>query len=173
MEITIEKAAAVTPEIVAAFANLLPQLTDGTVPPDAQGLLSIVSQTGTTLFLARDSTAQILGTATLLCFRIPSGSRARIESLVVDRDARGRGVGRSLCEAALDEARRAGVDSIDLTSSHERKAANALYQRMGFRLRATNTYRFVVPRAEGEALSNPALQADDHLGRYAPPVARR
>jgi ribosomal protein S18 acetylase RimI-like enzyme len=150
MEITIEKVSDVTPKVVAALAKLLPQLSESGAPIDARTILDIVSQNGTTLFLACDSTAQVLGTVTLVCFRIPSGRRARIESLVVDRDVRRRGVGRSLCEAALDEARRAGVDSVDLTSSHTREAANALYQRMGFRLRATNTYRFALPRAMGD-----------------------
>jgi ribosomal protein S18 acetylase RimI-like enzyme len=150
MQISVDKVSEVTPDLVAAFARLVPQLSPSAAPLDADALCEIATDRGTSLLVARDPMGEILGTLTLLCFRIPSGRRGRIESLVVDRDARGRGIGRLLCEAALIEARRRGVDAVDLTSSPEREAANALYQRMGFRLRATNTYRFMLARAVSE-----------------------
>jgi ribosomal protein S18 acetylase RimI-like enzyme len=46
--------------------------------------------------------------------------------------------------AAIDEARRLGVHSLDLTSRPSREAANRLYTRMGFTSRETNVYRFLV-----------------------------
>ena len=76
-----------------------------------------------------------------MVFRIPSGKRARIESLVVDAGARGRGVGRALCLAAMDRARALGADCVDLTSLPAREAANRLYAALGFQLRPTNVYR--------------------------------
>ena len=60
----------------------------------------------------------------------------------MDESARKRGVGELLCRAAIERARSAGARNVDLTSRSERKAANRLYQRLGFSLRVTNPYRY-------------------------------
>jgi ribosomal protein S18 acetylase RimI-like enzyme len=159
MEIFIDLVSSVTSEVVAGFARLLPQLSTSAPALRAKDIEAIISREGTTLFVARGLDREILGTVTLVCFRIPSGRRARIESLIVDESARGRGVGRALCQAALDQAARTGADTVDLTSSHAREAANALYQRMGFQLRASNVYRYALPTASAsgdEACRTPA-----------------
>ena len=100
-----------------------------------------------TLYVARHE-GRIVGTLTLAIFAIPTGRRAWIEDVVVDEAARGLGVGEQLTMAAVDEARRRGVRSVDLTSRPTREAANALYQKLGFGLRETNVYRFFVETAE-------------------------
>ena len=93
------------------------------------------------MFLARvDGT--IVGSLTLAFYRIPTGLKAWIEDVVVDDAARGHGVGRSMNEAALDLARRRGAKNVALTSRPSREAANRLYQRIGFRVRDTNLYRY-------------------------------
>jgi ribosomal protein S18 acetylase RimI-like enzyme len=130
----------VTPALVAAFERLMPQLVAGAVPPGAVELEEIARGPGTHLLAAVEAGAH-LGVVTLVVFRIPSGKRARIESLVVDAAARGRGVGRALCRAAMDRARELGADCVDLTSLPARTAANQLYASLGFRLRPTNVYR--------------------------------
>jgi ribosomal protein S18 acetylase RimI-like enzyme len=75
-------------------------------------------------------------------FPLASGLRARIEDVVVDRRARGQGVGTALTRAALDLARERGAGNVDLTSRPSRVAANRLYQQLGFRPRDSNVYRF-------------------------------
>ena len=45
---------------------------------------------------------RIVGSLTLVLFRIPTGLRAWIEDVVVDESARGKGVGEALNRAALD-----------------------------------------------------------------------
>jgi ribosomal protein S18 acetylase RimI-like enzyme len=62
----------------------------------------------------------------------------------VDGSARGAGVGEALTNAAVEESRRRHVRSIDLTTRPSREAANRLYSRLGFELRETNVYRFVL-----------------------------
>jgi ribosomal protein S18 acetylase RimI-like enzyme len=147
MSIAITVVTAVTPDLVTAFGRLLPQLAPAAPSLDARDLEEIVSAPGTTLFIARDQTdGSIAGTATLVGFRIPSGRRARIESLIVDQGARRQGVGQALCQAALERARELGADTVDLTSSHARQAANELYARLGFERRASNVYRYVLLR---------------------------
>ena len=93
------------------------------------------------LFAAR-SGQEIVGLLTLAIFRIPTGVRAWIEDVVVDNQARGKGVGDALNRAALAEAERRGAKTVDLTSRPSREAANRLYQRLGFKQRDTNVYRY-------------------------------
>jgi ribosomal protein S18 acetylase RimI-like enzyme len=51
-------------------------------------------------------------------------------------------VGETLNRFALEEARRRGATTVDLTSRPTREAANRLYQRLGFVKRDTNVYRY-------------------------------
>jgi len=83
-----------------------------------------------------------VGTLTLALFRLPSGVRAWIEDVIVSESVRGRGCGEELTRAALDAARQAGARTVELTSRPSRQAANRLYQRLGFKVRETNVYRF-------------------------------
>ena len=87
---------------------------------------------------------EIVGTLTLVIVPIPTGVRAWIEDVVVDEAARGGGIGEALTVAALDEARRRNVRSLELTSRPSREAANAMYVKLGFVPRETNVYRFFV-----------------------------
>ena len=96
----------------------------------------------TILFAARETdTGVTVGVLTLAFFLIPTGLQARIEDVVVDESGRGKGIGRSLTNAAIDRARAAGAKAVGLTSRPAREAANALYTSMGFAQRDTNVYR--------------------------------
>ena len=140
----IVEATEVTPELVAAFDRLIPQLSSSNPPPTAEELEDLVRSGASMLLLAVDDDGTILGSLTLVLFRIPTGIRAWIEDVVVDGDARGRGVGEALNTAALDRARQAGATTVDLTSRPSREAANRLYQRLGFVARETNVYRYTL-----------------------------
>lgn len=137
----IEIVAEVTDELVAAFDRLTPQLSRSSPPPGIDELVDIVTSPATDLFLATDDDGTILGTATLVTFRIPTGRRAWIEDVVVDDAARGLGVGGALTQAMVDRAEELGCTTVDLTSRPSREAANRLYQREGFERRDTNVYR--------------------------------
>jgi ribosomal protein S18 acetylase RimI-like enzyme len=128
-----------TAEVVEALARLLPQLSSA-APPDSSELAVIMSS-GSTLFVARVD-GRIVGSLTLVMYRIPTGLKAWIEDVVVDESARGHGVGEALSQAALGEARRHGAKAVSLTSRPSRDAANRLYQRIGFVARDTNVYRY-------------------------------
>lgn len=141
MTVTVERATEVSDEVLAAFATLIPQLSSSNPPPSREELEEIVASPSTVLFLARVDGA-VVGSLTLATFRIPTGLRAWIEDVVVDSSARGHGVGEALNKAAIEEARRRGAVTVDLTSRPSREAANRLYQRLGFQSRETNVYRF-------------------------------
>lgn len=136
----------VTDDVIEAFTRLVPQLTESAPPPSEADLRAIVTSRATVLFAARDSDddGRVVGTLTLVLFRIPTGMRAWIEDVVVDGAARGRGVGEALNRAALDKAERSGARTVDLTSRPSREAANRLYQRIGFVPRETNVYRYTI-----------------------------
>ncbi len=142
MEIT--EAHEVTDELVAAFERLIPQLSRSNPAPGRHELAEIVASPATMLLVARDPEQQgaIVGTLTLVLFRIPTGLRAWIEDVVVDTAVRGKGVGRALTVAAVRRAAEAGATTVDLTSRPSRVAANRLYQSVGFQVRETNVYRY-------------------------------
>ena len=128
-------------DVLAACHRLIPQLSSSSAPVSAQELEEIIESDTTVLFAAR-SGQEIVGLLTLAIFRIPTGVRAWIEDVVVDSQARGKGVGDALNRAALAEAERRGAKTVDLTSRPSREAANRLYQRLGFKQRDTNVYRY-------------------------------
>lgn len=130
-------------DLVAAFDRLVPQLSQSSPPPTADQLAEIVASPATTLFVARIDDV-VVGTLTLVLFRIPTGVRAIIEDVVVDESGRGKGVGSALTRAAIDYARDHDCRTIDLTSRPSREAANRLYQELGFKPRETNVYRYDV-----------------------------
>ena len=138
----VEEASAVTDELVAAFARLIPQLSRSAPAPTPDQLSAIVSSPATALLVARDDDGAIVGSLTLVRFRIPTGVRAWIEDVVVDESARGSGVGEALNREALRLAAEAGALTVDLTSRPSREAANRLYKRLGFVERDTNVYRY-------------------------------
>ncbi|CAN5564877.1 N/A [soil metagenome] len=142
MPVTVEIATEVTEELVDAFARLIPQLSRSSPPPTAEVLAEIIESDATHLLIARGDDGTVLGSLTLVLFRIPTGLRAWIEDVVVDDAARGQGVGEALNRHAIDAAAERGAKSVDLTSRPSREAANRLYRRLGFEPRDTNVYRY-------------------------------
>lgn len=141
--LVIETATEASDEVVEAIARLLPLLSSSASALTAANLEEIVHSPATTLFLAREGEGgPIVGTLTLAMFRIPTALRAWIEDVIVAEEARGQGCGEALTKAALDIAAGAGAKTVELTSRPSREAANRLYQRLGFKARETNVYRY-------------------------------
>ena len=143
MSVEIEVATAATPALRDALNRLVPQLSSSARPLTDDDVARLTSDPDVTLFVATHDGA-IVGTLTLVVFAIPSGHRAWIEDVIVDSNTRGLGIGAALTLAAIDEGRRRGVRTIDLTSRPSREAANALYRKLGFEARDTNVYRLML-----------------------------
>jgi ribosomal protein S18 acetylase RimI-like enzyme len=143
MNVEIETVAETTSDLIDGLNGLLPQLSSSAAPLTMDDVERLVNSDAVTLYIARHE-GRIVGTLTLAVFAIPTGLRAWIEDVVVDDRSRGLGVGEQLTMAAVDEARRRGARSVDLTSRPTREAANSLYQKLGFQLRETNVYRLLV-----------------------------
>jgi len=143
MTVAIELATHADDELLTGLNRLLPQLSNTAPALTMDGLQEIVSSPSNHLFVARRDDV-IVGALTLVIFAIPTGLRAWIEDVVVDMNARGQRVGESLSRAAIEAARQRGVRSLDLTSRPSREEANALYRKIGFVVRDTNVYRYMI-----------------------------
>jgi ribosomal protein S18 acetylase RimI-like enzyme len=141
MNIRVDIVEASSDDLVRGLNHLLPQLSTTAPPLTSAQVEELIQSDASIIFVARDG-ENIVGSLTLVVFPIPTGVRAWIEDVVVDGSARGAGVGEALTLAAIDEARRRNVRSIDLTTRPSREAANRLYARLGFKRRETNVYRF-------------------------------
>nr|WTB31907.1 GNAT family N-acetyltransferase [Streptomyces sp. NBC_00830] len=141
MSVEVEIVREASREVVDAFGRLLPQLSSAAGLLDLEAIDRVVRCETNTVLVARDG-GEIVGTLTLVVFPVLTGVRARIEDVVVDVSARGKGVAATLTQRALDLAREAGARTVDLTSRPDREAANRLYERLGFRARGSTVYRF-------------------------------
>ena len=137
----IELADRINDDLFDALTRLLPQLKISSPRLTRDDLSALLSSDAVTLLTARaDASAPLLGVLTLIVYRVPTGVRARIEDVVVDESARGRGVAVELVQRALEIARAKGADGVALTSNPRREAANRLYQKVGFKKWETNVY---------------------------------
>ena len=140
MTVRIEAAREATAELQGALAVLLPQLNPSLSVPSLDHLEAMVADPGVRLLIAREG-AEIVGAAAVVVYTTPIWVKARIEDVVVDEAARGRGVGEALVKGCIDEARDRGAAIVELQSARSREAANRLYPRLGFQLRESNVYR--------------------------------
>lgn len=138
--VRIERATESTPLVHAALTRLLPQLNSRLPVPTMERLEAIIADPAVTLLLACEG-AEIVGTATVVVYTTPFWIKARIDDVVVDEGARGKGIGEALVKASLDVARERGAQIAELQSAVQREAANRLYPRLGFERRDSNLYR--------------------------------
>jgi ribosomal protein S18 acetylase RimI-like enzyme len=139
----IEAATEPTLELERAMASLMPQLNPALVGPTQESLAALLADPATTLLVAFDA-AGIVATATVVVYTTPAWVKARIEDVVVDESARGRGVGEALVNECLNVARKRGARVVELQSARRREVANRLYPRMGFEKRESNVYRMTL-----------------------------
>eukprot|EP01056_Protomagalhaensia_sp_Gyna25_P000547 Protomagalhaensia_sp_Gyna_25__546@NODE_1257_length_2013_cov_191_559777_g1001_i0_p2_GENE_NODE_1257_length_2013_cov_191_559777_g1001_i0NODE_1257_length_2013_cov_191_559777_g1001_i0_p2_ORF_typecomplete_len146_score27_34Acetyltransf_1/PF00583_25/7e15Acetyltransf_10/PF13673_7/2_7e13Acetyltransf_7/PF13508_7/1_3e09Acetyltransf_4/PF13420_7/1_2e08Acetyltransf_9/PF13527_7/4_7e08GNAT_acetyltran/PF12746_7/1_9e05Acetyltransf_3/PF13302_7/2_4e05Acetyltransf_CG/PF14542_6/0_00022PanZ/PF12568_8/0_0003FR47/PF08445 len=129
-----------TEEVVRALQSLLPQLM-----PDASTSVSILREALRseyyTLIVLRDGDQRIIGMTSLAVYQLPSVRKAWIEEVIVDSAQRGKGYGRLLVEGALTEAKKKGIEKVDLTSSHHRIPAHKMYRAMAFHQREAYVFR--------------------------------
>lgn len=151
MTVVIQTVQTATPELVTALERLLPQLVGRPTPVDEGRLGRVLAQEAVTLLIARDEGGEIVGTATVVVVATAANWVARLEEVVVDASARGKGVGAALTSAAISVARDGGVEHLELTTAPRREAANRLYQRLGFQRRETNVYRHPLTKSTDSA----------------------
>src|SRR5690554_1298904 len=137
----IERVTQIDKAIISAFEKFIPELTnDNDRVPTIEDLKEVISSDDNYLLIATEG-FEIIGTLTLVFYRVPSGLKTWIEDVIVDDSARGKGVATALMWHALDLAQKKGAVKVDLSSQPWREAANNLYIKLGFEKRDTNMYR--------------------------------
>lgn len=138
----IERATHAGDELVAAFARLLPQLNPTAPLPTRDDLALMLASPSTYLLIARDP--EVVGTLTLTLFRTLVGLQSRINTVVVDEAARGRGIGEALSREAVRLSRDAGVRRITLSSRLDRDPAHRMYLKIGFELTGSRQFHLML-----------------------------
>jgi ribosomal protein S18 acetylase RimI-like enzyme len=138
----IERATQADDPLVAAFARLLPQLNPNAPLPGRDDLALMLASPSTYLLMVRDP--DIVGTLTLTLFRTPVGLQGRINTVIVDAAARGRGIGEALTREAMRISRDAGVRRITLSSRLDREPAHRMYLRVGFELTGSRQFHLTL-----------------------------
>lgn len=105
----------------------------------AEALKAVIASPDAHLYVLR-SEDRIVACATLCLFVSPTGRKASIEDVVVLPEYQGLGLGLKLMQYVLDRAQSWAPVTLQLTSRPARVAANALYQKLGFRQKETNFY---------------------------------
>jgi GNAT superfamily N-acetyltransferase len=131
-------------EDVAAIVRLLAddhlgagreQVTDPPLPSYFAAFETVSADPRNLLAVAEDASGAVVGTMQLTF--IPGLSNqgaelALIEAVRVDAGLRGQGLGRTMIEWAMDEARRRGCRSVELFTHLSRVDAQRFYERLGF-----------------------------------------
>ena len=124
--------------------KLLYQLDPKSSPLTRNSLKKILTQRNVTIIgcYKNNQPNSLIATISLVFYHTFSGYRCRIEDFVVDKNERGKGLGKRLLKMAIKIAKTKKVEFIELTSRPERKVANILYQKIGFKIKKTNVYRY-------------------------------
>lgn len=139
--VTVTAATELSDDLAEALTRLLPQVSKRGGNLTRARIQHVLDWPGSTIYVARLD-GRIVGAATLTVLVTLVGQMGYLEEVVVDEDARGHGIGKTLIRAVLDDAKARGLDCVELTSRPAREAANRLYQAVGFTIRETNVYRF-------------------------------
>lgn len=91
--------------------------------------------------LVAEVSETIVGFAVVNIVQELAKREVRIGEVIVSADHRGQGYGSMLMQACDAWAFERGASSIEFTSRPSRAAANALYLKLGYKLRETNVYQ--------------------------------
>ena len=86
--------------------------------------------------LVAEEGEEVVGFVSMICYRtlFHPGGTALINELVVDRDKRGLGIGHALVNRAVELAKAAGMDEIEVGAETTNHGAITFYRRQGFSL---------------------------------------
>ena len=94
----IERVTTPTEELFRALQSLTPQLTSNHPAPSRAEVEKLIATPGSITLIARhpDENGAIVGSASLVIYRVLTGIRAHLEDVVVDGSVRGLGIGEAL-----------------------------------------------------------------------------
>ncbi len=83
---------------------------------------------------------KIIGIASMCNYRVISGNKGWIEDVVVDKNARGKGVGRKLIEKLLEIAKQKELSEVLLFTEDHRIPAINLYNKLDFQQKESRIF---------------------------------
>jgi GNAT superfamily N-acetyltransferase len=83
----------------------------------------------------------LLGMTSLAIVNYGTKTKGYVEDVVVLEKARGKGVASAILSRVVEEAKKGGAESLELTSNPTRLEAHRLYQKFGFVSRDTGVFR--------------------------------
>ena len=128
------------PGCLEAINRLISQLSTSSHTLAEAELNSLIASSQSHLY-ALEYDEKIIGMVTLCIYQCPTGRKAWIEDVVVDRNFRGKGYGKLMIQQVMEQCRKRGEVTLMLTSRPSRVVANQLYQSLGFEKRETNVYK--------------------------------
>lgn len=137
MQVSVRKAGARDLESLLPLLRELDTAGDAGLTPEqgASILERMASYPNYAVYVAEDPDHRIVGCFALLVMdNLAHGGApsAIIEDVVVDRDLRGRGIGRAMMGHAMSLAARAGCYKLVLSSNRSRTDAHDFYRSLGF-----------------------------------------
>lgn len=142
MQLLVLRQSHITETMVSTVADLMKQLSHSKrkkkISKDA--LCSVVTNPNTVI-LACIEHDTVIGIGSLFVINKLKGTYGYIEDMVVDDASRGKGVGTMILAGLIDEARRRGISTLELSARPERVAAHALYSKHGFVTKDTIVYQ--------------------------------
>lgn len=139
-QIVIKEISEFSVKVVEAIDKLLEQLVSTPVVFADDDLRNLLASSSSHLFLLYFE-GKIAGMLTLGSYVSPTGVKYWIEDVVVDKEYRGKALGRKLIDHAVAYVAKQGKSTLMLTSKPTRVAANHLYQSAGFQPKQTNVYK--------------------------------
>nr|WP_299386897.1 GNAT family N-acetyltransferase [Allomuricauda sp.] len=139
MNITTLNPTDYSPEIEAQLIQLFRQLN-----PDLKlnPLAKILEKKDQLSLVYCQEGDRIIGMASMCTYHVLSGSKGMVEDVVVDINARGKGLGRQLMEKLLDIAQQKGLAEVLLFTGNHRQSAIHLYTKLGFVKSESGLYRY-------------------------------
>lgn len=138
--ISFERLTSASEEAAEQLANLGSTLHGDNRSISIEQLTRICSDSNIILMVVKDD-RDIVGMASLYLLPKIGKINGLVEDVIVDESYRGQGLGEKLMRLLLAEAKRAGVQSVSLTSRSHRAAAHKLYEKLGFTLQETNVFK--------------------------------
>lgn len=100
------------PGYLASINNLLSQLSDSVHTITEEELNTLLSSSQSHLYVL-ESDGQFIGMTTLCLYQCPTGWKALIEDVVVDRNFRGKGYGKLMILQVMEQCRKRGRGNAD------------------------------------------------------------
>ncbi len=125
-------------DLLELYRQMAPERT---LPSESKvkGLLESDSD----IVVIRDN-GRIVAMTTIGYFTTISGLYGEITHVVVDQAHRGKGLGKAMTSAAIEQAKKRGVTKLHLESDPERIIANVMYEKAGFKKLNKNFYRLTL-----------------------------